>query len=130
MVPYSSPIAVVTYCRLPLFTGFATGPQIAYGSGAQAVLDTDLNGPYGVAVDGSGNAFVADGGNGRVVKILAGGGTPITVASGLSYPIGVAVTGAGDVIITDNGTGLVLELPAGTAPSPSRQQSPTRLVWP
>lgn len=95
-----------------LIYGLAVGPQMAFGSAAQAVLDNDVSGSFGVAVDGSGNAFVADAANGRVVEIPAGGGSPITVASGFSYPLGVAVTGAGDIIVTDDGTGLVLELPA------------------
>jgi serine/threonine-protein kinase len=33
---------------------------------------TGLNSPWGVAVDSAGNLYVADSGNGRVVKLPAG----------------------------------------------------------
>jgi hypothetical protein len=75
------------------------------GDGGPAV-SACLRAPYGVAVDGSGNVFIADSGNSRVRKVaastkkittVAGGGTagigdngPATKAS-LSSPYGVAV---------------------------------------
>src|SRR5438093_6773847 len=73
-----------------------------------------LAGPSGVAVDGSGNLFIADFGNSRIRKVtpagiistVAGGGTgfgdggPATSAA-LSSPYGVAVDGSGNLFIVD-----------------------------
>ena len=47
-----------------------------------------------MAVDGSGDVFIADTGNNRVVEVKPDG-TQTTVGSGLSYPDGVAVDGVG-----------------------------------
>jgi hypothetical protein len=89
------------------------------GSGAQG--STDANGisasfidPSGVAVDGSGNVYVADQGNNKIRKIapngdvttLAGSGSAgSTDANGTSasfnHPTGVAVDGFGDVYVAD-----------------------------
>jgi sugar lactone lactonase YvrE len=82
------------------------GGQIAIGSG--------LNSPAAVAVDAAGNVYIADNGNGRVVKVPVGGGTQTTISSGLNHPSGVAVDGAGDVYIADSANDRVLELPAGS----------------
>ncbi len=47
-----------------------TTGQYVVGSGSNAGFDR----PYGVAVDASGNVFVADFGNHRIRKVAAGGG--------------------------------------------------------
>jgi hypothetical protein len=49
------------------------------------------------AVDAAGDVFIADTGNGRVVKIPAGNGSQTTIGIGLSAPESVAVDGAGNV---------------------------------
>src|SRR5208283_4419573 len=71
-------------------------------AGAQTTVGSGLSTPYGVAVDGAGDVFIADTGNSRVVEVPAGGGaqTTLTVSVGgvgLYYPYGVAVDRAGDV---------------------------------
>jgi hypothetical protein len=90
-----------------------------------------LSFPQGVAVDGSGNIFIADTDNGRVRRVNtvgiittvagngcnilgAGDGGPATSAS-LCGPTDVAVDSDGNLFITENGTGLVRRVdPAGT----------------
>ena len=76
--------------------------------------------PYGVAVDGSGNVFVADYGNGSgtgtVLKIpagctVAGGNCPIQLDYGMHEPEDIAVDGSGDLFIADHNFGWILELP-------------------
>ena len=62
--------------------------QTAHFSGAVSTLGSGFNNPMGVAVDGSGNVFVADAANNAVKEIVAVGGvvssasTVNTVGSG------------------------------------------------
>jgi hypothetical protein len=79
--------------------------------------------PAGVAVDGSGNVFVADNGNNAVKEIVAVGGvvssssTVNTVGSGFSNPEGVAVDGSGNVFVADAGLNEVKEIDLSDPPS-------------
>ncbi len=99
-----------------IITTFAgTGIGTFSGDGG-AATDAALYLPTGVAVDGSGNVYIADGANSRVRKInssgiistIAGNGIPgfygdggaATLAS-LNGPIGVAVDAAGNIFIAD-----------------------------
>ena len=65
-----------------------------------------------MAVDGSGDVFIADSGNNRVVEVKADG-TQTTVGSGLTGPAGVAVDRSGDVFIADYANDRVVEVKAG-----------------
>ncbi len=69
-----------------------------------------------MAVDGTGDVFIADYGNNRVVEVTPSG-TQTTVASGLSLPTGVAVDGTGDVFIAEYFNDQVVEV------TPSRTQT-------
>ncbi len=92
----------------------ASRAQAAYAP--QIVLPfTGLGEPYGVAVDGSGDLFVADShatveGNSQIVELspdvsgLSDGTQTTLPFSGLVDPNGVAVDGAGDVFATDSRT--------------------------
>ena len=94
-------------------TTVAGGPAI--GNGGPAV-EAHLGAPEGVAVDGAGNVYIADGPNHRIRKVdstgtittIAGTGVPgfsgdggLAVEAQLGYPQGVAVDGAGNVYIAD-----------------------------
>ena len=82
--------------------GVGQEPQIAFGPGVQIALPlTGLHYNVGVAVDASGNTFVADYTAGVVVKYSPTGAQTTVPATGLSAPIGVAVDGAGAVYIVD-----------------------------
>jgi hypothetical protein len=88
-------------------TAHAGGP-ISIGSGFGA--------HSGVAVDGSGNVFVADGSNGVVKEFVAVGGVVSsssavnTLGSGFTSPTGVAVDGSGNVFVAVQGNSQVKEI--------------------
>ncbi|MFA6272436.1 MAG: hypothetical protein WC693_05045 [Patescibacteria group bacterium] len=74
----------------------------SYGdiTGSKSVAEFAL--PRGVAVDASGNVYVADTGNSKIKKISTAGNVTTLVGSGLSNPEGVAVYGS-TLYIADTG---------------------------
>jgi DNA-binding beta-propeller fold protein YncE len=74
---------------------------------------SDLNHPGGVAVDGSGNVYIADTTNNVVEKVTPSGTLSILVGSGLSSPEGVAADGSGNVYVADTGNNKVEKMTAG-----------------
>jgi uncharacterized protein (TIGR03437 family) len=82
------------------------------GDGGPAAA-AQLNSPYGLAFDASGNLYIADLGNARVRRV-APDGTIDTVASGvLNAPRNVAVDASGNLYISDFSAHRVYELSAG-----------------
>ena len=93
---------------------------------SQSTIGTGWNTPYGVAVDGANNIYIADGANHTVTKetysnvngVVSYTGS--TIGSGWSTPAGVAVDGAGNVYVADartTGNGSVVKetlQPGGT----------------
>jgi len=77
------------------------------------VPTSGLNYPYRVALDSSGNLYISDTQNNRVLKetpLPNGSYTETVVASsGLTTPYGIAVDSAGNVFVADNGHNRVLE---------------------
>lgn len=115
------PGAVVIYDPTgnPLATayisGMGQGARIAFMSGAPTRMGTQLSGPCGVAVDGSGNVYVADTGNNRVVEFpWTGNGyaaqTTMPV-NGLISPMGLTVDGAGNLYVVSNGNDKIVKVP-------------------
>jgi sugar lactone lactonase YvrE len=108
-------------------TTFAgTGRGGFSGDGGPAT-SAQLRYPEGIAVDGSGNVYIADRGNGRVRKVspagtittIAGGGASLgdggaATSARLSNPEGLAVDAQGNVYIADWGHYLVLKVSGGT----------------
>ena len=100
--------------------GTGTGPQVAFQPGTQSTLATGFSNPAALAVDGSGNVFVADNGNipATLYEIVAVNGvvppnsTPNTVTNSFSNPFALAVDGGGNVFVADRGAGFVYEMVA------------------
>jgi sugar lactone lactonase YvrE len=93
-------------------SGVGTGPQVTYSPAVQSILGSNFGAPGGVAVDGSGNVFVADTSNNAVKEIVAAGGytNVLTLASGFSQPNGVVVDGNGNLFVADAGNNAVKEI--------------------
>jgi len=85
-----------------------TGTPGFSGDGGQAAA-AQLSSPFGIAVDGNGNVFVADSDNNRIRKI-APGGVITTVAAGLDGPYGIAVDGAGNLFVAERFGGYVRKI--------------------
>ncbi|HEV2331032.1 MAG TPA: immunoglobulin domain-containing protein [Verrucomicrobiae bacterium] len=105
------------------FAGFpgVTGSANATGTNAS------FNDPQAVAVDGSGNVYVADTGNSAIREISSGGvvstlaGSPGSVGSSdgtgsaaqFDAPQGIAVNGSGDVFVADTMNHTIREIASG-----------------
>ena len=94
-----------------LLAGSAAAQTVQF-SGAQFTLGGGFSTPAGVAMDASGNVFVADAGNNLVKEIPAGcasSGCVIPLGGGFSAPSAVAV-GNGKIYVADFGNKLVKEM--------------------
>ncbi len=99
--------------------GIGSGPQVNFPSGGPSTLGSGFLSPMGVAVDGSGNVYLADTYHSAVKEILAAGGysTIHTLGGGFSIPYDVAVDGSGNVFVADQGHNAVKEIPPGCVTS-------------
>jgi len=85
------------------------------GPGPLFTLAPGLSGPAGVAVDGSGNVYIADTGQNAIREWIAATQQVTTLApAGLTSPHGVAVDGAGNVYIADTGDNAIKQWSATT----------------
>ena len=110
-------------------TTFAgTGGTPGYMGDGAAATKAEMLGPAGVAVDSSGNVYIADTENhvirevttdgnistlaGSNVGGYAGDGNPAPLAE-LDFPTGVAVDSSGNVYIADSGNNVIREVSGG-----------------
>ena len=115
-ISYSSPHTYLAGTAITALSPTSSGVAAAAYSGSSTIVGSGFTNPTGVAVDITGNVYVADAGNNAVKKIPAGGGAPIVLGSGFSHPEGVAVDGAGNVYVADYFNNAVKEIPAGGGP--------------
>lgn len=121
-----SPAAAIAPSPYVISAFAGTGTNGAPTSGPAA--SSELNLPYGDAVDAQGNVYIADLSNGMVEKVtprgdlsvFAGDGTPGPITQGLATstalpaPTGVAVGGDGTVYVADYPASLVYKIsPSG-----------------
>jgi hypothetical protein len=85
--------------------GTGTGPQVAFLPGTQSNLPGG-NDALGVAVDGAGNYYVADGTSGNVYKYPS---NTEVISLGTANITSVAVDGAGNLFIADDYNGVAYE---------------------
>jgi sugar lactone lactonase YvrE len=108
-----SPTGVVSTLAGTGSKGSANGPSAT----------ASFNSPTGVAVDGSGNVYVADYGNNLireispsgVVSTLAGNGSfvfsnGIGTAASFSGPFGIAIDGAGNLYVAEQGNQIIRKI--------------------
>ncbi len=101
------------------------------GTGTRGFMDgagnvAQFNNPRGVAVDSSGNVYVADRGNSRIRKITPGGVVSTFAGTGTAgfmdgagnvaqfhYPIGIALDSIGNIYVADNGNNRIRKITPG-----------------
>jgi trimeric autotransporter adhesin len=118
-----------TGCAAVVLLYAGTGTAGSLGDGGVATA-AQLNNPHGVAVDTSGNVYVADTSGNRVRRIDATTHVITTVAGGgfssscsfsgsatsvaLSGPSGIALDGSGNLYIADTGNGCIRKVSGTT----------------
>jgi uncharacterized protein (TIGR03437 family) len=107
--------SVVSYLITTVAGNGTFGTQ-GFGGDAGPATSAKLSSPWGVAVDASGNMFIADYGNHRIRKVsngvittVAGNGTigfsgdgGAATSAQLNYPLGVAIDSSGSLFIADS----------------------------
>ncbi len=89
--------------------------KAGYTGDGHAATAAELNDPQGVAVDSSGNLFIADSRN-NVIREVSGGtiSTVAATAGVLNDPQGVTVDSSGNLFIADSGNNVIREVSSGT----------------
>ena len=109
----------------PGSTGATNGVTVAGGNNMGSGTN-QLSMPYGVFVDLSGNMYVADAGNSRIMKYAPGSTTGVVVAGGnnmgsaanqLNNPFGVWVDNNGYLYVADGGNNRIQKFPPGSTES-------------
>ena len=107
-------------------SGTGTGAQVNFFlptipnvllPGSQSIVGGGFNRPRGIALDGMGNIFVADGGNNAVDEISPTCSSsncvvPLGNGFGFNSPRGMAVDGGGNLFVADSGNNAVEEIVA------------------
>ncbi|ADW69215.1 IPT/TIG domain-containing protein [Granulicella tundricola] len=95
-----------------LISGVGTGPQPIFPQATVNTLPGTYSQPRSIALDGAGNAYIANFGNANVLKVPVGCTTSacVTTLETFSGPASVAVDGAGNVYVADFNLNEVLKI--------------------
>ncbi len=107
-----SKICLILTAAVALETAICDAQTAHYSGAMTAVASAGLANPHGIAVDSSGNVYVADVSNNRVLKETPTGSgytQSVVASSGLSQPAGVAVDANGNVYIADSHNNRILK---------------------
>lgn len=97
------------------------------GVATKLVPSFSFNQPAGVAVDSSGNVFVADTGNNAIEEIPFSGGPVVHLGTSFTFnaPSGIAVDSSGNLYVADAGSSRVVEISGSTVtPLPGTYSNP------
>ncbi len=97
-------------------TGTVIPVSVTNPTGASPAPPANLSSPNGVAVDATGNLYIADTGNNRVVEVpivngALSGAAAFALAVTVKAPTGVTVDAAGNLYIADTGDGKIVYIP-------------------
>jgi sugar lactone lactonase YvrE len=126
--PLATPTPTPSSTPNPYAFATLAGLAGSVGSSDGSTNAARFSGPEGVAVDTTGNVYVADLKNGTIRKISAGG--VVTTVAGLAdgfclhndgtgsaarfcFPEGVAVDGGGNIYVADTGNGTIRKITDG-----------------
>jgi DNA-binding beta-propeller fold protein YncE len=110
-----------TFCALlgVVFLGVCQNAHASFSLTFQGLVQTlpttgagALSFPAGIVVDSTGDVFIADTGNNRIVGVNAQGAAsalPISGIGALSSPSGLALDGAGNLYIADTGNNRIVK---------------------
>ena len=102
-------VVLASLAGVPCATAYS---QSAYLSGAELTIPLDnLAMPEQIAVDATGNLYIADSGNGRVLKMTYSGGAyaESVVATGLLQAFAIAVDSNGNIYVGSGATSQILK---------------------
>jgi sugar lactone lactonase YvrE len=119
----STPAIAQAISRLPVINTVAGNGTAGYSGDGGVATSAELNGPHGVAVDASGNLYIADPANNRIREVAVATGVISTFAGNgaagysgdggaatsaeLDVPAGVAADSAGNLYIADQGNNVI-----------------------
>ena len=111
-----------------IITTLAGNGAAGFSGDGGAAINAALYEPAGLAVDSSGNVYIADSGNNRIRKVdpsgvittVAGNGLPVYSGDGgaasrasLNFPNSVAVDASGNLYIADSGNNTIRKITTG-----------------
>jgi sugar lactone lactonase YvrE len=101
--------------EIPIVGGnLATSAQSTVISSNATLAGSSLNAPGGIAIDGSGNLYIADTGNKRVLFVPFNGSWyvsgAVVLGSGMTAPSALALDTAGNIYVSDASAGDVFKL--------------------
>ena len=90
------------------FTVIQAGAGYVAVAPVTTLVSSGLNQPQGVAVDGQGNVYIADTGNGQIKEWNPGTSQTVVLSSGLNNPKAVAVNSFGSLYVGNTGNNAII----------------------